>query len=127
MSWKAEGYSSVSPYLIVQDAERALAFMEAVFDARRIQVIPREGGGTMHAEAWIDDTVVMLGEAPGGGAADASDINVHVCVPDAVATFDRARAAGGTVVQEPGRGPDGDMRGGISDGNGTTWWISTHG
>ena len=40
---------------------------------------------------------------------------------------DRARAAGGTVVQEPGRGPDGDMRGGISDGNGTTWWISTHG
>ena len=51
MSWKPEGYSSVSPYLIVLDAERALAFMEAVFDARRIQVIPREGGGTMHAEA----------------------------------------------------------------------------
>ena len=74
-----------------------------------------------------DARVVMLGEAPGGGAADAPDINVHVYVPDAVATFDRARAAGGTVVQEPGRGPDGDMRGGISDGNGTTWWISTHG
>ena len=129
MSWKPEGYTSVSPYLIVGDAGRALAFIETVFDGTRLRVMPREDGGTMHAEIRVGDSVVMLGEMPRTSSDDApgADINVHVYVPDATATFERARAAGGTVVQEPGRQGDGDLRGGISDGHGTTWWISTQG
>ena len=46
MSWKPEGYTSVSPYLIVGDAGRALAFIETVFDGTRLRVMPREDGGT---------------------------------------------------------------------------------
>lgn len=120
MPWKPDGYSSVSPYLHVRDAERTLAFAQAVFGAERLRVIPREGGGIMHAEARIDDSVVMMGEV-----ADAPHSNVHVYVPDAIAAFQRARDAGGTVVAEPGRSGDGDLRGGIADKNGTVWWIST--
>ena len=56
MSWKAEGYSSVSPYLIVQDAERALAFMEGVFDARRIQGVGDTNvfGSQYAMRIWLD-------------------------------------------------------------------------
>lgn len=120
MTYKPDGYTSVAPYLIVRDAEKTLAFVEAVFYAKRLRVMPREDSkGIMHAEARIDDTVVMMGEMPGG-----PDANVHVYVADAEAAFERAKRAGGTVVQELERQGDGDYRGGVSDGNGTVWWLS---
>jgi uncharacterized glyoxalase superfamily protein PhnB len=109
------------PYLIVRDAEATLRFLEAVFDATRLRVHHRvEGGGIEHAEARIDDTVVMMGEMP-----DAGEAHVHVYVPDASATFAKAIRAGGTVVQELRRTGDGDHRGGVADGNGPVWWIPT--
>ena len=119
MSHKPDGYPSVSPYLIVRDAERTLQFLEQVFGATRLRMIPRDGGGIVHAEARVDDSVIMIGEMPGG-----PDTNVHVYVADVDAAFARAMAAGGTVVQEPVRKDDPDYRGGIADGNGTVWWIA---
>lgn len=120
MSYKPAGYSSVSPYLIVRDAEKTLAFIAAVFDAERLRVIPREDGeGIVHAEARIDYTVIMMGEMPGG-----PDANVHVYVANVEAAFARAKQAGGTVVQALERKGDGDCRGDIADGNGTMWWLS---
>lgn len=121
MSWKPSGYSSVSPYLMVRDAEAALRFLEAAFSASRLRVHYRADGiGIEHAEARIDDTVVMMGEVP-----DAGEAHVHVYVVDAEASFAKAVAAGGTVVQDLRRSGDGDYRGGVADGNGTVWWIST--
>ena len=122
MDWKPDGYPSVSPYLIVCDAEAVLQFLEAAFAARRLRIVPREGGrGLMHAEAAIEGGgVVMMGEQP-----EAVPTHVHVYVPDARATFDRALAAGGTEVQALTDNGDGDLRGGIDDGLGTVWWIST--
>ncbi len=120
MPWKPDDYPSVSPYLIVRDAEKTLSFLERVFDAERLRVIARgDGGGIMHAEARIDDSVVMMGEMP-----DGPDTSVHVYVADVDATFARAIEAGGTVVQQPVNKGDGDRRGGIADGNGAVWWIS---
>ena len=40
-------------------------------------------------------------------------------------SFLEAIAAGGTVVRELRRAGDGDHRGGVADGNGIVWWIST--
>ena len=44
MSYKPAGYTSVSPYLIVRDAERTLAFVAAVFGAERLRMIRHEDG-----------------------------------------------------------------------------------
>ncbi|WP_226575045.1 VOC family protein [Acuticoccus sediminis] len=120
MTYKPDGYTSVAPYLIVRSAEATLSFLEATLGAERLRIIPRDGGGVMHAEARIDDTVVMMGEMPEGQPA-----NVHVYVPDVDATFARALAAGGTAVQAPDEKGDGDRRGGVNDPNGITWWFST--
>ena len=120
MDFKPEGYPSLSPYLIVTDAERTLRFVEAAFGATRLRVIARDDApGLAHAEARIDDSVLMMGEAPQPVPA-----HVHLYVRDVMAAFARAKAAGGRVVQEPARSGDGDCRGGIDDGNGTTWWLS---
>ncbi len=120
MTYKPDGYTSVAPYLIVRDANKTLAFVETVFDATRLRVMPRsDGSGIEHAEARIDDTVIMMGEMPEG-----PDTNVHVYVPDVEAAFERAVAAGGKVVQPLQRKGDGDHRGGVADGNGAVWWLS---
>ncbi|MGB7244129.1 MAG: VOC family protein [Sulfitobacter sp.] len=120
MSYKPDGYTSVAPYLIVRDAEASLAFVETVFQAVRLRVIPRDTGGIMHAEARIDDTVVMMGEMPEG-----PDAHVHIYVAEPQVVFQRALDAGGQVVQALKDMGDGDMRGGVSDANGTVWWIAS--
>lgn len=119
--WKPENYSSASPYLMVRDAELTLTFLEAVFDANRLRVHRREDGpGIAHAEARIDDTIIMMGEVP-----EATEAHIHVYVPNVERTFEKAISEGGKVVQELRRSGDGDHRGGIADGNGIVWWIST--
>lgn len=121
MAWKPERYSTASPYLMVRNAELTLKFLEAVFNAERLRVHNRKDGpGIAHAEVRIDDTVIMMGEVP-----EASEAHIHVYVREAEKTFAKAVAEGGKVVQELKRSGDGDHRGGVADGNGIVWWIST--
>lgn len=119
--YKPEGYTSLSPYLIVDDAQGTLDFIKAVFDAEPHRVHRAEDGSVAHAEVWIDDTILMLGQWQGSGAV----AHVHVYVADVRESFERARQAGGKSVQEPVRKDDPDLRGGIVDPSGTTWWLST--
>jgi PhnB protein len=121
---KPSGYSTVSPYLIVSGAQRVIDFAEQAFDARALRRYDGPDGTIMHAEVRVDDTVVMMGDA--GPEWPAVPSHLHVYVPDVDATFKRALAAGGVVVQEPSeREGDPDRRGGVKDPAGNTWWIST--
>lgn len=120
MAHKPEGYNTASPYLLVKSAPETIAFIEAVFGGVVLRSFDAPGGGIMHAEVRIDDTVVMMGEVQESAAA-----SVHVYVPDADVAFARAVAAGGTVVQEVMSKGDGDRRGGVADANGITWWMAT--
>lgn len=120
MAYKPDGYTDVSPYVIVADILASLAYVEAVFGARRQRIMTREDGSPMHAEARIGDSVVMFGQM-----ADAPPAHVHIYVEDVRATYQMALAAGGTSVQEPLDQNDGDLRAGIRDPQGTTWWPST--
>jgi uncharacterized glyoxalase superfamily protein PhnB len=121
--WKPAGYNSASPYLIVSDAQATLEFLRAVFGAEPMRVLKRENGSLMHAEARIDDTVVMVADEVEGWPAVPA--HVHVYVSDVDAAFQRALAAGGSAVQEPAQKGDQDKRGGVKDPGGTTWWLST--
>ena len=123
LSYKPQGYNSVSPYLIVAGASRTIDFLVQVFDAVEIRRFLGPNGQIMHAEVRIDDTVVMLAD----GAAEWTPMpaSVHVYVADVDATYRRALAAGATSVQEPVKKDDADKRGGVKDAGGTTWWIAT--
>lgn len=122
--WKPASYPSLSPYLICQDAERLIAFLEAAFGGELQRRFDRPDGSLMHAEVRIDDSIVMIG----GGATETTGApsHLHLYVLDARATFERAVAAGATVVREPVQTrPDDDLRGGVQDPWGVTWWIAT--
>lgn len=123
-SWKPENYNSVSVYIVADGAQHVIDFVKETFGAAELRRFDAPGGKIMHAEVRIDDTVVMIADA--GGAYPASPAWLHVYVPDAQATYKKALAAGGVSVQEPVRKQgDPDLRGGVKDPCGNTWWIST--
>jgi uncharacterized glyoxalase superfamily protein PhnB len=122
-AWKPEGYTSLTPYLIVDGAARTIEFLVRAFGAVELRRFPAPDGGILHAELRIDDTVLML--ADGNASFPPVPAHVHVYVPDVDATYRRALAAGAASVQEPVQKDDPDKRGGVRDPGGTTWWIAT--
>jgi PhnB protein len=123
-SHKPKGYSTVSPYLIVNGADATIAFLVEVFSAVKLRRIPNDEGKLIHGEVRIDDTVVMI--ADGGDGWSPMPSHVHIYVSDVDATYKRAIAAGAISVQEPIKKEDEDKRGGVKDAGGTTWWIATN-
>jgi PhnB protein len=122
-SYKPRGYTSVSPYLIVDGASNTIDLLVRVFGAAELRRFPDSAGKLMHAEVRIDDTVVML--ADGGEGWPPVPSHVHVYVSDVDETYRRALETGATSVQEPVKKGDEDKRGGVKDSGGTTWWIAT--
>lgn len=123
MSWKPESYNSVSPYIIANGAGAVLDFLGKVFDAEVVGRMDRPDGTIMHAEARIDDSIVMITDAtPEWPALVAM---VHVYVPDVDEVFRRALEAGAVSLQEPSQGDDPDRRCGFEDPAGNSWWAGT--
>lgn len=123
VTYKPEGYSSVSPYLIVGGANETIEFLKQVFEAVELRRFNTPDGKIMHAEVRIDDSVLMVADSSEGWPA--SPPHVHIYVPDVDATYQRALAAGAQSVQAPEKKDDPDKRGGVRDAGGTTWWIAT--
>ena len=123
MTFKPNDYSTVSPYLIVTDADLTIRFLQTVFGASEIRRFADDSGRLMHAEVQLGDTVVMLADCSDDWPAMPS--YVHVYVPDVDDVYRRALAAGGISVQEPVKKEDDDKRGGVKDIGGTTWWIAS--
>jgi PhnB protein len=122
-TYKPSGYTSVSPYLIVDGAARTIEFLKETLGAVELRKYPDGSGKLMHAEVRIDDTVVMLADPGPNWPAVAA--HVHVYVTDVDGIYRRALKAGAVSVQEPVQKQDEDKRGGVKDAGGTTWWIST--
>lgn len=122
--WKPEGYPDVSPYLIVDGAQRLLDFLRDALGGEVTRRYDAAEGGILHSELRIGDSTVMIADsAPGWPAQPA---HLHVYVPDVDRIFDQALAAGGEAVQAPAlRDGDPDRRGGFRDPAGNTWWVAT--
>ncbi|MFD2329097.1 VOC family protein [Cohnella sp. GCM10020058] len=122
--WKPKGYSSVSPYLVVPDAQRVINFLQEAFGANELRRYLRPDGSVMHVEVQIEDTIVMLGEATEKWEATVAQL--HIYVEDVRGTYQQAVHAGGVSVMEPARrAGDPDRRAGVKDPAGNTWWIAT--
>ena len=125
------GYRSVTPYLAIDGAARALAFYAEAFGARERMRLEAPGGKIGHAEIEIGDSVIMLADpwpegqfvAPSGGAVSVS---LHVYVEDADAMFARAIAAGAAPVQPMETKFYGDRAGTVRDPFGHHWHLATH-
>ncbi len=92
------GYHSVTPYLIVGDAAKAIAFYAQAFGATELFRLPGPDGKIMHAEIKIGDSPVMLADEMEGfrgpHALGGTPVSLMIYVPDVDRTFAQAVAAG---------------------------------
>ena len=84
-TWKPENYNSVSVYIVAENAQRVIDFLEEAFNAAPLRRFDAPDGKIMHAEVRIDDTVVMIADA--SGAYPAFPVWLHFYVPDAQASY----------------------------------------
>src|SRR2546429_3822316 len=110
-SYKPEGYSTVSPYLIAAGAQAVIDFLKKAFGARELRRYDMPDGSIMHAEVRIGDTVVMIGDA--GEDWPAVPAHLHVYVDSVDETYRRGLDARGVSGQPPPpKGRDPGPRGG---------------
>ena len=122
--FKPRGYNSVSPYFIVNGAQKLIDLMKQIFDAKELRRYDMPDGTIMHAEIQIDDSVIMLG--------DSSDkfppvpLIMHAYVPNVDETFEKAIEAGCEIVEKPKeREGDPDRRATFKDFAGNVWSVGT--
>jgi PhnB protein len=119
-----EGFRTLTPYLIVREADELLEFVKKAFGAKELFRGTGSAGG-MHAEVRIGDSIVMLG---GGSQAGITPMptSIWLYVEDADAVYAAAMRAGAKSITEPMDQPYGDREAGVIDPGGNQWYISTH-
>ena len=114
-----KGYPTLSPYVVVSDADAAIVFVSDVFGGVERRRMAGEGG-SVHCEVEIGDSVLMIGEGDPPFPA-----MLHVYVADSDVVYARALAAGATSVADPHDTSFGDHRVAFEDAWGNQWWVST--
>src|SRR5688572_19838268 len=121
MADSRDTYRTVTPYLVVPDAEAELAFLRAAFGGTEASCQRNPDNTVMHAEIRIGDSLVMLGQA--GGDWKPLPAALYLWIDDVDATYAQALRAGATSQSAPEDKPYGHRSAGVVDRNGVTWWI----
>ncbi len=121
--YKPEGFRSLTPYLVIEGPDRLVQFLKDAFDAEELSTDRREDGSIMHAELRVGDSMLELGQA--NEQWKSMPASLHLYVPDADATYQRALAAGGVSLMEPADATYGDRTSGIIDPSGNHWFLAT--
>ncbi len=122
--YKPENYNSLSPYLIVDNAQKLVNLLTLIFDAKTLRRFDRENGKIAHIELQLDDTVIMISDSTEN--YEANKTMLHIYVPDVFKTFDIAIENGCEIIERPvNKQGDPDTRGSFYDFAGNYWAVST--
>jgi len=127
-----EGYHTVSPYLVIRNAAKAIEFYQQAFAAEERFRMPGPDGKIMHAELQIGDSIVMLSDefpemgAPSPQTLNGTSVSIFLYVEDVDAVFKKAVDAGAKVLMPVADMFWGDRFGKLTDPFGHQWQIATH-
>jgi|HubBroStandDraft_6_1064221.scaffolds.fasta_scaffold46804_6 PhnB protein len=121
--WLPDGFHTVTPNIIADDAERAVDFLKRAFGATENYRLLLADGKITHCELRIGNSIVNLGSPMEGWPAHSLIAQLFVENPDAL--FERAVQAGATALM-----PMTDMFVGIREGRladpfGNVWIVAT--
>ena len=124
------GYRTLTPYLAVPSGAAAIDFYVAAFGADVVSRMDAPGGGLMHGELRIGDSMLQMSdEMPDFGLKAPEPGWVHsslvVYVPDTDAFVERAVAAGATLHTPVSDTFSGDRHGVVMDPFGHRWAVCT--
>lgn len=132
--WMPDNTNPLTPYLMVKDAERTLAFYKSAFGFEGSVMLRDEHGAPMYCEArYLDTTLVMF--APEGTfgspqkapltSGEPSPIGLYVYCEDVDALVARAVGVGAEAVGGVGTQFWGDRTGCLRDPDGYVWTFAT--
>jgi PhnB protein len=127
-----EGYHTVTPYLAVDDAAKAIDWYKDAFGAKERVRMDAPGGKIGHAELEIGDSLVMLSDPfPQASTKPPSELGgasggVFLYVDDVDSVVKKAVDAGATVTMEVADQFWGDRFGSVTDPFGHSWSVATH-
>src|SRR5215468_7234688 len=111
-----EGWHSITPRLVAEDAPKLVAFLQQAFSAT----------GDTNVEPYqmkIGDSIVMVS---GAGVRSLMPAFLYLYVDDIDATYEHAVTAGAESLEAPQDMPYGDRRAMVKDPGGNIWQIATH-
>jgi len=134
VSYIPKDYNTITPYLIVKDAARAIEYYKKVFGATELFRMNGPDGKVGHAELKIGNSHVMLADenpSMGQGHTSAatigtSPVSLYIYLPDVDQVVQRAAAAGGKVLKPVEDQFYGDRSGFLQDPFGHLWGVATH-
>jgi PhnB protein len=127
-----EGYNTVTPYLVIKGAAKAIDYYKKVFGATVVVRMDSPDGKVGHAELQIGDSRIMLADenpAMGNRSAEnigGSPVSLYVYLPDCDATIAKATAEGAKILKPLQDQFYGDRSGFIQDPFGHLWGVATH-
>jgi len=128
-----EGYHSITPYIIVNDAANAIDFYKHAFGAIEIyRHNSPDGKSVINAELKIGDSIILLsdefplGKCRSPKSIGGSAVTIHLYTEDVDRVFNQAISAGATVIMPVMDMFWGDRYGQLIDPYGHIWSIATH-
>ena len=127
-----EGYHSVTPYLIIKGAARAIDFYKKAFGATELMRMPQPDGRIAHAEIKIGDSRIMLAdEYPemnfrSPQAFGGTPVAISLYMQDVDRVVKKAIAGGAKVLRPVTDQFYGDRSGSLEDPFGHVWHVATH-
>lgn len=107
--WLPDGFHTVTPNIITEDAEQAIDFLKRAFGATESYRLTLSDGTITHCELKIGTSIVNLGTTMEGWPAHGLIAQIFVEDPDSL--FERAVMEGATILT-----PMTDMFFGIREG-----------
>jgi PhnB protein len=127
-----EGYHTVTPYLFITNAAKAIEFYKTAFGAVELARLATPEGKVAHAELQLGDSRIMLAEECAEWATRSpqslggSAVCLMLYVEDVDRVVGQAVAAGATLPKPVEDQFYGDRSGSITDPFGHRWTIATH-
>jgi PhnB protein len=127
-----EGYHTLTSYLAVDDAAKAIEYYKKAFGAKERVRMAAPDGTIGHAELEIGDSMLMLADPfPQSSTRPPKELSgasasVFMYVEDVDAVVKQAVDAGASITMEVADQFWGDRFGTITDPFGHVWSIATH-
>lgn len=121
--WLPKGFHTITPNIVADDAEGAVAFLKQAFGAVENYRLTMSDGKITHCELKLGDSILNLGAAMEGWPAHG--LVAQIYVEDSDAVFERAVRAGAKIIMPMTDMFFGSREGRISDPFGNMWTIAT--
>lgn len=132
MSIIPQGFTSVTPYITMDDVGEAVEFYEKTLGAEVVMSMPSPDGKVFHAEIKVGNARIMMGgtnpscDSKSAQSLGGSPVSFYVYVEDVEAAFAKAKTGGMVEKEALVDMPWGDRMGTLRDSFGIDWTLAEH-